>query len=212
MSVKPPIADYIPSHGSHSFDRGVVINVDPVHGAHSRRPDTREAQAAIEADQMTMFDVVSEGPRLLDGSPNEEGGCQHIHLLTPLPSVADAFKRAKRLKSVSLPWLPAGFVGEHPRLGKFVIDENNCDSVEWNLIGGEVQVGSLNELSFNPSKAPMRLQLGWLISAIHELEGIHIADGIPDPAEAVKERSRWGRKAATYLKWGVAPVDKLICN
>ena len=93
-----------------------------------------------------------------------------------------------------------------------MIDENDCDSVSWYLIGEEAQFGSLHELSFNPSKAPLRLKLGWLISAFHELEGIHIADEIPDPAEAMKERSRWGRKAATYLKWGVVPVDKIIGN
>lgn len=205
MTVKVPIADYSPSHGSHSMDRGTIIDVNPVHGAHSREP-----QAAIEADQMTMFDVVSEGVGMVDNDPVDKGGCQHIHLLTPLPSVEEAFARAKRLKSVPVPWLPAGFFGDHPRLGKFVIAEDDSDYVEWRLVGEEAQFGSLHELSFNPSKAPLRLKLGWLISAIHELEGIHIADGIPDPAEALKERSKWNRKAATYLKWAIAPVDKIV--
>lgn len=212
MAEKVPSADYVPSHGSHSENRGTVISAQPVHGAHSRPRDIRETPAAIESDQMTLFDVGSEGAGMVGDAPDEEAGCRHIHLLTPLPTAEEAFVRAKRLKSVPVPWLPAGFFGDHPRLGKFVIDENDCDYVEWYLIGEEAQFGSLHELSFNPSKAPLRLKLGWLISAIHELEGIHIADRIPDPSEALKERARWGRKAATYLKWGIAPVDKILSS
>ena len=45
---------------------------------------------------------------------------------------------------------------------------------------------------------------------LHELEGIHIADEIPDPKEAMKELSRWNRKAETYLKWAIAPVEKMV--
>ncbi len=212
MADKVPIADYVPSHGAHSENRGTIIGAQPVHGAHSRPADIRETQAAIEPDQMTLFDVKPEDAAQVGDDSDREGGCRHIHLLTPLPTAEEAFARAKRLTSVPVPLLPAGFFGDHSRLGKFVIAEDDSDYVEWCLVGEEAQFGSLHELSFNPSKAPLRLKLGWLISAIHELEGIHIADQIPDPTEAMKERLRWDRKAATYLKWAIAPVEKLISN
>lgn len=226
MADKVPIADYVPSHGSHSRPdgivsihaepthgahsggRGTVIGAPPVHGAHSRPP----TPTALESDQMPLFGMEPEDAGMVDNDLGENGGCQHIHLLTPLPTAGEASARAKRLKKVPVPWLPAGFFGDHPQLGKFVIAEDDSDYVEWRLVGEEAQVGSLHELSFNPSKAPLRLKLGWLISAIHELEGIHIADEIPDPAEALKERSRWDRKAATYRKWAIAPVEKIVRN
>jgi hypothetical protein len=208
MADEVPVADYYPTHGSHSDGRGTIIGAEPVHGAHSRPPKP----TAVESEQMTFFDIEPDGASLVGDSPGEGGGCQHIHLLTPLPSVEEAFVRAKRLQSVPVPWFPAGFFGEHSRLGKFVIDKDDGDHVEWRLVGEEAQACSLQELSFNPSKAPMRLKLGWLISAIHELDGIHIADEIADPAEAMKERSRWDRKAKAYLKWAIAPVEKIISN
>ena len=226
MADKVPVADYYPSHGSHSRPdgiktvyaepthgahsdgRGTVIGATPVHGAHSRPP----TPTAVETEQMSLFDPGPQGAGKVDNDPGENGGCQHIHLLTPMPTAEEAFARAKRLKSVPVPLLPAGFFGDHPRLGKFVIAEDDSDYVEWRLVGEEAEFGSLQELSLNPSKAHLRLKLGWLISAIHELEGIHISDEIPDPTEAIKERARWDRKAATYLKWAIAPVEKIVGN
>jgi hypothetical protein len=108
-----------------------------------------------------------------------------------------------------MPIFTAGFWGEHPRLGRFKINEADCDRVEWCLAGQEAQTASLRELTLDHEQASSRLDLGWLISALHTLEGIHISEGIPDPKEAMKEISRWQRKAKTYYNWAIAPAEKI---
>ncbi|WP_156906381.1 hypothetical protein [Novosphingobium acidiphilum] len=212
-----PVADYVPSHGSHSRRRYPSINIQPTHGAHSFPkyscgsgflPFERFRPKPVNDPQIAFSnEVMGRGEGM---SKESAEGCQHIGQLTALPTMEEAATRAQKLKSVPLPWLPAGFYGHHPKLGNFKIDDDDGDRVEWNLVGEEPDSASLNELSFNPSRALQRLSLGWLISALHELEGIHIADEIPDPKEAMKELSRWNRKAETYLKWAIAPVEKMV--
>ena len=135
--------------------------------------------------------------------------CGHITLLTPRPTKSEAITQACRLRRVPMPHFLAGFWGEHPRLGRFKISEDDCDHVEWCLNGEDPQIASLRDLSLDHSKASQRLGLGWLISALHELEGIHIAEGIPDPNEAMKEIARWQQKAKPFFRWAIAPVDKI---
>lgn len=138
--------------------------------------------------------------------------CGHISLLTPRPNEADANAQSRRLGEVPRPFFAAGFWGEHPRLGRFKVKEEDSDHVQWHLAGSETQSASLQALSSDHSYASSRLDLGWLISALHELEGVHISETIPDPKEAMKEMSKWRRKARAYYRWAIAPVEKIAAS
>jgi RecA-family ATPase len=163
-----------------------VVTIDPLVSTHGMSENDNMAMDRLAKTFALIADQTQCAIELVHhtGKGRSEGGAEAARGASSLVAAARSVVRAVRMTP--------------------------SEAEKYGIEGEEVQSGSLHELSFNPAKALQRLKLGWLISAIHELEGIHIADEIPDPKEAMKELSRWKRKAQTYFKWSVAPVEKLL--
>jgi hypothetical protein len=95
-------------------------------------------------------------------------------------------------------------------LGQFkIFDSPNGPQIEWALPGAQPSKLSIYTLSTDPSLASEKLDIGWIIASMYELDGLHNSDEIPDPREMMKELSKYMRTAEHYQHWAIAPVEKI---
>lgn len=135
--------------------------------------------------------------------------CTHISQLEPKPSLEDLVKRRKGLRRRKVPKFEINH-GEHPRLGKFVLNRSDGETViAWTVPGSTPRAVSLADLNLKREHELDRLEIGWLIASMYQLDGIHQCKDIADLREVMKVMGWFGRHAAEYRHWALVPAGHM---
>lgn len=132
-----------------------------------------------------------------------EGVCQHLADLPAMPSQAALTVMRKGLRKQKVPDLSIMTEGKHPKIGRFAFEQNgnpprypfHLDEiiVRWNLVDGPDKRATFADLCFAAERELDRLELGWMIANMAQLDMEHHlerARDIPNPHYCMREMSR----------------------
>lgn len=135
--------------------------------------------------------------------------CSHISQLKPKPSAEDLARLRKGLRKRKVPTFELDR-GEHSRVGRFVLtDRNGETSIEWSLPGGDTRVVSLSNLNLKSAHELDRLEVGWLIADMYQLDCMHQCVDLADPRETMKTMAWFGRREDEYRHWALVPAGHM---
>ena len=135
--------------------------------------------------------------------------CTHIDQLKPKPSPEDLSVLRKGLRKRKPPAFELER-GEHKRLGKFLVTRRDGDIfIEWSINERVSRLVSLADLNLKPEHEADRLEVGWLIASMYQLDGIHNCADVADLREIMKMMQWYGRHEDAYRHWALVPAGHM---
>ncbi|NOU14059.1 MAG: hypothetical protein HOO92_08880 [Methylococcaceae bacterium] len=143
--------------------------------------------------------------------------CHHIENLKPCPTPEELQLLRKGLRKQKIPEMLVDWHGGHPELGEFTIISKNAETfVEWNAKTSNKKHFGLDDLCNDPNLELERLEFGWLIANLAELDKLHEFEdiNIPDPAYEMEEKARvWNfyeKIEKRWRHWAIVPAKHML--
>lgn len=174
----------------------------------------------IESLRDATIDFSDEGGFNISnvGTLEHSAGCQHMAELPHMPSPEKLKMMRKGLRKQKLPDAASMTHGGHDKIGQFVF-EHQTDKVmvRWNLAEGASKQATFAELCFSPEREQDRLELGWMIANMAQLDMEHEledARNIPHPEYCMREMSRimgyFGKIEKRWRHWAIAQAGHML--
>ncbi len=140
--------------------------------------------------------------------------CPRIAQLSEKPRQEEIAKLRKGLRKSKLPeYMRDGFYGNHAALGRFKVFHNGSGlELTWCIAGGEEKSASLDRLCQSPEKEADRLEVGWLILNMFELDQRNEREHIASPKEIMRVISRYSRHIDSWRNWALVPAGHFILS
>ena len=144
--------------------------------------------------------------------------CRHLKDLPNLPTIDELALLRRGLRKQKSPdprWMTTG---GHPEIGQFVFEHSGgITQVTWNIVGAPSKQAAFSELCTHPNRELDRLELGWMIANMAELDRIHGIDdakSIPDPNYCMREMSRisnyFSKIEKRWRHWAIVPAGYML--
>jgi len=119
-----------------------------------------------------------------------------------VPTIDQLPALRKGLRKRKTPAIRAGMRGSFDSLGTFsVTKSSDTFLISWQIKGGNEKSSNFNELCVDTKLELDRLELGWLIAAMYDLEAQRIMDSIGHPIEAFNAASEPRKAADDWRHW-----------
>jgi hypothetical protein len=131
------------------------------------------------------------------------------------PSLENLLEIRKKLKKNKAPKIHGGMKAFNPEIGGFeVIPREDELEIRWNILknGNRISSGvyKFSQLCTEPEFEKLRLDVGWLIADLLELEANNMLQSIPGPNEAIKESEFYRKLASTWRHWAQVEAGFMI--
>jgi hypothetical protein len=131
------------------------------------------------------------------------------------PSLENLLEIRKKLKKNKLPKIHGGMKAFNPEIGGFeVIPIADELEIRWNIRkNGERITGGtykFSQLCTVPEFEKLRLDVGWLIADLLDLEASNMLQSIPGPNEAMKESEFYRKLASSWRHWAQVEAGFMI--
>ena len=157
-----------------------------------------------------------------DAAPDHtdpDGGCEHLKDLPQVPTPQQLTEMRKGLRKQKVPSIHDGWSGGHPKIGRFSITrEREQFVVEWVMDGSEPKSCTFEALCSNLEHELDRLEFGWMIANMAQLDKIHntLDVDLPHPLEQAREKERvWNyfeKIEKRWRHWAVVPAGHMIVS
>jgi hypothetical protein len=131
------------------------------------------------------------------------------------PSLENLLEIRKKLKKNKLPKIHGGMKAFNPEIGGFeVIPREDELEIRWNIHKNGKRISSgvykFSQLCKEPEFEKLRLDVGWLIADLLELEANNMLQSIPGPNEAMKESEFYRKLASSWRHWAQVEAGFMI--
>ncbi len=108
----------------------------------------------------------------------------------------------KGLRKRKVPFIQPGMYGSFDSLGSFSVSKGTDEFlIQWQIKGRTSKSFSFKDLCVDNSLELDRLELGWLIAAMFDLEAQRIMDSIGHPIDAFNAASEPRKAADDWRHW-----------
>ena len=127
-----------------------------------------------------------------------------------VPTIDQLSALRKGLRKRKAPVVRAGMRGSFESFGSFSVTKA-ADSflMEWKIKGGTSKSSSFKDLCTDTGLELDRLELGWLIAAMFDLEAQRIMDSIGHPIEAFNAASEPRKAADDWRHWAKVKAGQM---
>lgn len=151
-------------------------------------------------------------------TPEHADVCQHLAELPAMPSQDALTVMRKGLRKQKVPDVSRMTEGGHPKIGQFGFEHLPDEIIAtWNLVDGPGKRATFADLCFAADRELDRLELGWMIANMAQLDMEHHlerARDIPHPDYCMREMSRiaghFGKIEKRWRHWASVPAGHML--
>lgn len=127
-----------------------------------------------------------------------------------VPTIDQLSTLRKGLRKRKVPVVRSVMRGSFDSLGSFSVNKDaEPFLMEWQIKGGTSKSANFKELCTDPALELDRLELGWLIAAMFDLEAQRIMDSIGHPIEAFNAASEPRKAADDWRHWAKVKAGQM---